>query len=154
MNKEIKGGKVVFTPDEYITNSLYNFFDKVIERADNISKYNPSIQYEIESGNFGLDKNELKKVFDSYVKDRTRRTDYTWRGLLVSPIGVSFSYILGMGVLLKPELVEKYATPFSLLILVLFYGSLSAPIIGFVADYLHDRKVYKIMKLRDKIHIK
>jgi hypothetical protein len=154
MKEEIEGGKVVLTPEKYLTNALYNFFDEVVEKANNLSKYNPSIQYEIRSGKFGLDKNELKKVFNSYVKDKTRKTNYTWGGLLVSPIVVSFSYILGNALVrLPPELFEKYAIPFSLLILVLFYGGLSAPIIGFIADYLHDRKAKKIMKLIYKIHI-
>jgi hypothetical protein len=104
MKEEIRW-KVVFTPDEYLTKSLYNFFDEVVEIANNLSKYNPSIQYEIESGKFVLDKDELKKVFDSYVKDRTRKTDYALKGLLVSPIAVAFSCILGKAVEhLLPEL--------------------------------------------------
>jgi hypothetical protein len=153
LHEEIEVGKVVFTP-EIKEEALYEFFDKVIKRATHFSTKHPSIrQYEIDCGNLGLSKTELQKVFDSYVKKRTRETNYTVKGTLAStliaasslPISDYIRETLGEGALQDP----MYLVP--LLLLFLGLGTLAG---GILADYFHNRKVKKLRKLLEKIYIK
>jgi hypothetical protein len=80
MKEEIKDGAAVFTLEEEdfekddLINSLYEFFDEVIDRACHFYKDHPYInRYVINLGGFGLDKTKVEKLFRDYLDNKIRK---------------------------------------------------------------------------------
>jgi hypothetical protein len=155
LEEKIEDGRVIFTPKitelknnlkEYM---LYELLDKVIDRAIHYNKNDPSLKYEIKCGELGLGKDEVERIFNSYMKDKTYVIERgLWQDIAITYITLMTS--LAPSMLLPSETFRAYShiifapTPIVVSFLTLWR----------IGEYFHNRKARKFRNILQRLSLK